>query len=395
MLTEKYKPKTFAGIIGNKESKEKIINFIRNFKSQYKKSILLYGPAGSGKTALVYALASEQQLEIIELNASDFRNKQNIHEVIGGASQQKSLFARGKLILVDELEGISGTADRGGLQELIRLIKETQWPIILIANDTTHERLRPLKKEALQIEIKALDKLEIAALLQKICASERINIKPDAIEALATISKGDARSAIVDLQILALDNKEITKTDVLKLDSREKDGSIHNALKMIFKLKGTQNAFDGVNLDMDDIFLWLDENLPLEYKGNELAKAYEILSKADVLRGRIRRQQHWRFLAYIMPLLSEGISNAKKESRQNFASYKQPSRILKIWMANQRNTKKKAIAVKLAKATHSSKKSAVQNMPYFDMAFKNSREIQQLAAELRLLPEERDYFNRN
>lgn len=43
------------------------------------------------------------------------------------------------------------------------------------------------------------------------------------------------------------------------------------------------------------IFLWIEENIPYEYKGEELARAYDALSIADVFRGRIHRQQHWRF----------------------------------------------------------------------------------------------------
>jgi len=115
-------------------------------------------------------------------------------------------------------------------------------------------------------------------------------------------------------------------------------------------------------MPIDDIFLWLEENIPYEYKGEELARAYDALSKADVFRGRIHRQQHWRFLVYENFLLSAGISFASKKPRSlsEFTIYQRPKRILKIWLQNQKYAKKKSIAEKYAKAVHISIKRALK-----------------------------------
>ena len=84
-----------------------------------------------------------------------------------------------------------------------------------------------------------------------------------------------------------------------------------------------------------------------EYKGKELARAYDLLSKADIFRGRIYKQQYWRFLVYENIFLSYGISSSKKQAKPGFTTYKKPTRILKIWMNNQRTIKKKSIADKI------------------------------------------------
>ncbi len=402
--TEKYRPRNLNELAGHFEAKQKALDFIKNFKSQKKRALLIYGPAGSGKTTLAHVFASELSFEIIELNASDLRNKKQIQDVMGQAAKQQSLFRKSKIILVDELEGVSGTKDRGGLQELIRLIQGTAYPILLTANDAWQTKLRPLRSKVQLLELKALDKKNLVFVLSKISKKEKLKISKDAIEILASMVQGDARAAINDLQTLSFlasnkPNKEITKKHVTELYSigREKDENIFSALRLIFKSKNALNVFDQVkNMSYDDFFLWLDENIPIEYHGNELAKAYKMLSKADVFRGRIRRQQHWRFLSYIMQLLAQGIACVKKESKDGFTSYKPPSRILKIWLVKQKQAKKHSIAKKLAKKTHISKKKAYQELSFLQIAFKNTKtkEREKFASELKLEPEEIEWLTR-
>ncbi len=377
---EKYRPKKLNEVVGNFEAKKKILDFIKDFSRQRKKAVMLHGPAGSGKTSIAYTLALGFNYEIIEMNASDFRTKQQIHEVIGQALKQQSLFSKGKLILVDEVDGITGTRDRGGLRELIRLISETTFPIILVANDAWQSKLRPLRSKTQFIELKTIDKEILFSLLKKIAKKEKIKISDDALECISSTVKGDARAAITDLQVLSSAHKEITKKNALDLCYREKDENIFNSLRRIFKSKGgVLKAFDNVqNINNNDLFLWIDENLPLEYQGKELVKAYDALSKADVFRGRIRRWQHWRFLVYINAFLTEGISNSKEKSKQDYTSYKPPSRILKIWIANQKQAKRKEIAEKLAKIIHTSKKRAYKELPFLEITFQNNIPITNL-----------------
>ena len=144
---------------------------------------------------------------------------------------------------------------------------------------------------------------------------------------------------------------------------REKSQDIFNALREIFKIRvndETINAYDNVDLEIDQISLWLEENIPLEYRGEDLARAFDALSRADVFKGRIYRQQYWHFLVYQNFFLTAGISTAKgaKNLHDRFTRYSPPKRILKIWRINQRDAKKKSIAGKFAELTHTGKKRA-------------------------------------
>ena len=57
--TERYRPKLTNGIIGNREQVNNLKKFILE-----KKPTILHGPAGTGKTSSVYALANELDYEI-------------------------------------------------------------------------------------------------------------------------------------------------------------------------------------------------------------------------------------------------------------------------------------------------------------------------------------------
>ncbi len=123
-FVKKYEPKHSSEVVGQDGPVANLKSFILDFKNQKNKAIVLYGPPGCGKTSSVYAVANELDLELIEVNASDFRNKDMINATIGNASQQMSLFMKNKIILVDEIDGLSGQKDRGGIVEIVRIIDE-------------------------------------------------------------------------------------------------------------------------------------------------------------------------------------------------------------------------------------------------------------------------------
>ena len=356
LLCEKYRASCFADIKGQDIAIKKLELFIKNFPE--KKAIILSGPAGTGKTTLAHVLALELNAEILELNASDFRNKENIDNILGQAVMQSSLTKKTKIILADEVDGISGYEDKGGVTALAKLIDDSNFPIIMTSNDIWDKKFADLRKKAEIIELKELGYKIILEILKEIALKENIIVSEDLLTSIAIKSRGDMRAALNDLQTI---NQETTHQD---LSERDKEEKIFSALQKVFKNipnKEVIDLFDKVNMPLDEIFLWLEENIPSEYNGEELARAYEALSKADVFRGRIIRQQHWRFLIYQNLFLSAGVSASKKANKTGFTIYKKPSRILKIWMINQKNIMKKSIAAKYAEYCHISKKRAMHD----------------------------------
>lgn len=56
-----------------------------------------------------------------------------------------------KVVLMDEVDGMSN-GDRGGIQELIRVIKTTKTPIICICNDRDSPKVRSLASNCYDLQ---------------------------------------------------------------------------------------------------------------------------------------------------------------------------------------------------------------------------------------------------
>ena len=389
--TEKYRPRSFFEIKGQDEALRIVKKFISDFylgalTKKGKKALILHGPPGIGKTALAYVIAKETNSEIFELNASDLRNKIKLQEILKPAMEQKSLTKKNKIIRIDEVDGIS-VVDRGGLSELLSLIDLTYYPVIITANNIWDRKLSPLRSKSELIKLKEISYKTIKEIMIEILRKENRFLKIDILTSIAINAKGDLRAAINDLE-----TESGVKEPEISVDERNKEFDIFNALKLVFKGSPTNKTlgiFDSVNLSMDEIMLWIEKNIPLEYQGEELARAFDLLSKADVFRGRIYKQQYWRFLVYENIFLSYGISSSKKNVKMGFTSYNKPDRVLKIWIHNQRTQKKKSIAQKYARYVHVGTKRAMSEFPIIKEFLKNPT----IQKELRLTEEEVEYLN--
>ncbi len=242
------------------------------------------------------------------------------------------------------------------------------------------------------IEYHKLEYRTIAHALQWVCEQERIHFEERAVNSLARQADGDLRAALLDLHCL---QGNFSFENIATLSDRKRTDTILNALKIIFKSSNVDNALpvlDDVDLELKDVIFWIDENLPREYlQPQALAKAYEILARADVFQGRISKRQHWRFLVYINNLLTAGISAAKDDKNPEFVSYRKTMRFLRMWQAKMKWGKRKDIAAKVAKATHTSKKVALQQMPYYEMML---RKDPKLIKELELSEEEVEWLQK-
>lgn len=366
MWVEKYRPESLEDYRGASSEKKELKKWLENWE-QGDKPVLLHGQAGTGKTSMVEALAHDYDRELVETNASDVRTKKKLKTELKEATRQASFLGKEKLILIDEVDGM-GRADRGGTSELLDIIKESRFPVILTANDAYASNIQTIRNKSKLIELGSVHTNSINAHLKRILENEGIEYDESAVKRIARGSGGQMRSAINDLEAVALGKDKLEVEDLEAISQRDNRQEIFDSLKVIFKTTTPQNAKQATeNLDEDaDTFLeWIRENIPREYKKlDDVAEAYDQLSNADLFNGRIRIRQHWKLLKYVYFFSSVGVALSKDEKYEGWTKYQYPGKIKRMGQTHAARNRMDSIAGKLSDKMHISKREAKRSLPF-------------------------------
>ena len=182
--TEKYRPESLKRVLGNGKAIEELRAWAQSWENgePITGAAILYGPAGTGKTSAALALASEFDWDYIEMNASDARTAGMIQKIAGPASQSRTFSGKPRLVILDEADNLHGTADRGGAAAMLKLVRSTSQPVLLIANEY-YEIEKPLRDAMKGIQFRSVRSTTIAQALREICKEEDVNCDPDALDA--------------------------------------------------------------------------------------------------------------------------------------------------------------------------------------------------------------------
>lgn len=230
------------------------------------RAVILYGPAGIGKTSSAHALARDMDWDVIELNASDQRTAGVIEKIAGSAASMNTLFGSKRLIILDEADNIHGTADRGGMRAISGIIKGTLQPIVLIANDI-YGLTPTIRNLCLEIKFGSVQSRSMVPALKKVCGAEGVYCSQEALLQIAENAGGDFRSAINDLQAAA-SGKEKLEVEDIGTAGRDVKENIFKAMQKIFKSTDCKKALEsayGLDESPEDLVHWIDENLPIQY----------------------------------------------------------------------------------------------------------------------------------
>jgi len=381
--TVKHKPKTLKEVVGNEEAIDKLLSWVKSWDKGIPKrrAVFLYGPPGIGKTVSVEALANDLNMELVERNASDYRTEEAVQRFAGLASQYGTLFGKKRLILFDELDGITGREDRGGVGAITSIVKTAQCPIVLIANNAYDPRLGALRFYCFLIEFKKTPAGEVTKHLSRVCKSEGIVADEAALKFVAQRSEGDVRSAVNDLQALAQGKSRLTYEDVSWLAYRDRKEAIFSVLRLIFYGKSAEavkRAVDMADVDPDMLFEWVYENMPYHLRDkNDLANAMDSLATADLYRGRIRRSQDWTLLRYVIDFMTAGVAMAReKTTPAGFVPLRFPERIRMLSKTRSERQLQRQIGLKIKRHCHISANRATKEiLPYLRIIFENNAEM--------------------
>lgn len=304
LWTECYAPRSLKSCVGNGVQIKNIIDWLAdwhdvhingNVKEEKKvwngqfsqkvnvnaNALLISGPPGIGKTTAVRLIAQEFGFELIEQNASDVRNKKAINSFLTdladnqvlGFDKSKDLENKSKrLILMDEVDGMS-SGDRGGNQELIKVIKQTKTPIVCICNDAMSPKVRSLENHCYHIKFIKPGKQQLAKRLMYIAEKEGINTDELALETLCEGLNNDIRQCLNSFQMWARKTKVLKFQDAkssvaeIKKDDTVMLTHIEAATKLMNRFQ-----FETLNLHQLQELFFLDYDwVPLFIQQNYLA----------------------------------------------------------------------------------------------------------------------------
>jgi len=386
--TEKYRPDTLKQVLGN----GKAIEELRAWAASWEKgapitgAVILYGPAGTGKTSAALALAREFDWDYIEMNASDARTAGMIQKVAGPASRSMTFSGKPRLVILDEADNLHGTADRGGASAMLRLVRETSQPVLLIANEY-YDMEKPLRDAAKGIQFRSVRANTIAQALREICRAEGVLCDPDALMMIAERAGGDMRSGVNDLQAAAQGQEALRMEDVATAE-RDVKSSIFKVLEVIFKGSSAKEALQAsyaLDESPEDLVNWVDENLPLAYGGVDLWQGYEQLARADVFLGRVRIRQNYGLWRYASFLMTGGVQAAKAAARHGYVAFRPPSRWRRMGQTKKARNIRDSAAKKIGRHCHVSAAFVrAELMGFVGLLLADKKKAVPLAAELEL-----------
>ncbi len=316
MWSEKYRPKNFLEMIGNEEAKESFVKWVAKWVKGTK-PLLLVGPPGIGKTTMAYLGAKQFGYDLVSLNASDVRNKQRIQEVLNPALGNAGLLGK-IMIFVDEVDGIHGRYDFGGAGALVDILKEPTVPIVLAANSNTSDKMKDIKKVTTTIRMRPIPPRLLRFYLESILRKEGESLKIGTIIKLVLDSHGDIRSILNSAQVLVSGFEPQTEKSFETTD-------VESAINSFFKAKSSEEAMSvlySLRIDpQEKINAFYSSVITSPLSKEDMNEMLDVISEADMLYGKIMREQQWRLLRYLDSIL---VRLYKKDAHIRYSQYNLP-----------------------------------------------------------------------
>lgn len=344
MWVDKYRPRSIKQIIGqqgDKSNMRKLINWLRAWNENRKKppskasffkkdqdgsslkAALLSGSPGVGKTTTATLVCEELGFTYIEMNASDTRSKKTLEEHIAQSLSNKTMdgFLPGMkadpmkhVLIMDEVDGMAGNEDRGGMQELILLIKNSKIPIICMCNDRNSQKIRSLANYCFDLRFQRPRVEQIKGAMMSIAFKEGLKIPPQAMEQIIIGANQDVRQVLYNMSMWTAKEKSLSydqaKADAANAQKDIKIGPFDAVRKL---LSGAESSKMNLNEKSDLFFcdysimpLFVQENYLMVEPGGgrgNIKKTLALISQAadsicdgDLVGRLIREKGNWSLL---------------------------------------------------------------------------------------------------
>ncbi len=309
-LAERMRPKKLSEVLGQEEiiGEGKILTEIAEKKEPV--NLIFWGPPGTGKTTLARILARKFEADFVEISAVT-ASKKDVEAVVARAKQNWNLKIR-TVLFVDEIHRFNKAQQDAFLPHvesgLITLIGAT-------TENPSFEVISPLLSRSRVVVVKPLRKSEIIQVLKKACCNESITVKsrtasgrpvatggrrlsspcqaPDvldfdhntfiteeALDYIAELSQGDARSALGDLELAMSLGPEITVEVVKQAAGRKLPGYDKKGDKHYDTISAFIKSMRGS--DVDAALYYLARMVDAEEDPKFIARRMVIFASEDI-----------------------------------------------------------------------------------------------------------------
>ncbi len=212
-LASRLRPTSLDEVVGQQHiiGKDKLL--YRAILADKLQSVIFYGPPGTGKTTLAQVIAKTTSAAFTQINATA-AGKKDMEAVVEQAKQRQGMYQRRTILFIDEIHRFN----KGQQDYLLPFVEDGT--VILIGATTENPYFEvngALLSRSIIFELKPLEKEDICILLRRALADKEKGmgayhavIEEDALEFLADISNGDARSALnaIELGVLTTPRAE-------------------------------------------------------------------------------------------------------------------------------------------------------------------------------------------
>ncbi len=211
-LASRMRPEKLEEMVGQKHILGENKLLYRAIKADKLSSVIFYGPPGTGKTTLAKVIANTSDSEFRQINAT-VAGKKDMEEVVNAAKDSLGMYGKRTILFVDEIHRFN----KGQQDYLLPFVEDGT--IILIGATTENpyfEVNSALISRSTIFELKELDKEDIKIIINRAISDEvkgmgayGAKMSEDAIDFLADIANGDARTALnaVELAVLTTDRR--------------------------------------------------------------------------------------------------------------------------------------------------------------------------------------------
>ena len=220
-LASRLRPTKLEEVVGQQHiiGKDKLL--YRAIKADKLQSVIFYGPPGTGKTTLAKVIAQTTSAEFMQINATS-AGKKDMEAVIEKAKQLQGMYGKRTILFIDEIHRFN----KGQQDYLLPFVEDGTVTLIGATTENPYFEVNgALISRSIIFELKPLEKEDIKTLLHRALedmeqgmGAYRAVADEEALEFLADVSNGDARSALnaIELGILTTE--------------RSADGLIHITL---------------------------------------------------------------------------------------------------------------------------------------------------------------------